>query len=360
MDPVDLERLLYELRSVNAETITIPRTLLTPGCVIAGPSPWDHHVVTKPPVPVNAYRVMLSVRHLRGGHNSTRVLASDRHDEIYRHRLRPTQLALLPTIPRCIVPQDPQPGDRVVYHAHEVHRLGEGRFFEYNGSGWQQVQDIIERGRPRTIVRMFPQGIERIVSNTAAPDPLGWYTYLPAGHRPFLYVDGVPMPARAVDELVLGDVIRLPGGGKLSVTGIRRYSSSTAVLVTLAKKSIHPMRHFLWDRSEGAVAEHHDSRRTGSLYPTEPRHDEMISAVGLRPGDTVITAWGRPYSTVATVGDVWGKPLLNHMNVYCTATDGRSMRIVTGLENSYYLLHRAEPTVSHAFAADEPIARGHS
>lgn len=360
MDPVDLEQLLHELRSGNAETITIPLQSLTPGCVIAGTTSWDHHVVTKLPVPVNASRVMVTIRHLHGGHNVTRSMAADEQIEIYRHRLDSSQLGCVPTVPRCMVPEDPETGDRVFHHFHEVHRLGEGRFFEFNGQEWQQVQDIVDRGKCRTVVRTFDLGIRHIVSNPIDPDPSGWYTYLPAGHRPFLYVDGVPVPARTVDELAVGDTIRVPGGGKLRVDSIRRNPSATTLTVAMVKKSIHPMRHFMWDRSEGATAEHHDSGRTRTLYPTDPRADELINAAGLIPGDTVITAWGLPHSAVAAIEDVWGQPLLHRMFILATASDGRPVRSVTGLENRYYLLHRPQPTAVHARASYEPLARAHA
>ncbi|MCX4799644.1 hypothetical protein OG497_37955 [Streptomyces sp. NBC_01242] len=358
MDPVDLEQLLYELRSVNAETITIPSKSLTPGCVIASQSPWSQHVVTKLPAPVSATRVRVTVRHLHGGHNASFNLMADGKIEIYRHRLASAQLSLVPTVPHCIVPDDPEPGDRVVHAYHDKYRLGEGRFFEFNGTEWQQVRDTVDRGRCSTVVRTFSLGIRCIVSNPAEPSPLGWYTYLPAKHRPFLYVDGAPMPARTVDDLTVGDTIRITGGGRLLVTDIRQHSTSTTLVMTLTQKPTHHMRQFLWDRSEGAVIEHHDSGRTRTLYPTDPRPGELLGAVGLTPGDTVIAAWGLPYSAVMTVEDVWGQPLLNHMNVHGTASDGRPVRILTGQEKRYYLLHR--PAAVHARAVYEPLARAHA
>jgi hypothetical protein len=360
MDPVDLEQLLYELRSGNAETITVPLQSLTPGCVLAEKTSWDHHVVAKLPVPLNASRTMVTVRHLHGGHNLTRNMAADGRVEIYRHRLDSSRLGSVPTVPRCVVPEDPETGDRVFRHAHEVHRLGEGQFYEFNGQEWQQVQDIVDRGKCRTIVRTFDLGIRHIVSNPIDPDPSGWYTYLPAGHRPFLYVDGAPMPARTVEELAVGDTIRIPGGGRLRVDSIRRRTSATTLTVAMVKKSIHPMRHFMWDHSQGATAEHHDSGRTRTLYPTEPRADELVNAVGLTPGDTVITAWGLPYSAVATIEDVSGQPLLQRMHVCATASDGRPVNSVTGLENRYYLLHRPQPTAVHSRSGGWHRARAHA
>ncbi|MFD8656508.1 hypothetical protein [Streptomyces mirabilis] len=359
MDPVALEQLLYEVRSSHAKTITVPLTSLSPGCVLAGGS-WDHHVVVRRPVPVGATRATVNVRHLYGGHTLTLGMATGTDVTIYHSRLDPTHVGLVPTVPRCMVPEDPEMGDRVFQHYHEVHRLGEGRFFEFNGTEWQQVVDLVDRGRCRTTVRTFPLGIRHIVSNPVDPDPRGWYTYLPAGHRPFLYVDGIPVPARTVDELTVGDTIRIPGGGRIRVSDIRRNSSATTLNVTLVRKSRHPMRHFMWDRTEGAVAEHHDSGRTRTLYPTEPRADELINAVGLAVGDTVITAWGLPFSTVAVIDEVYGQELLQRMSVIGTATDGRPVRTVTGLDNRYYLLHRPRPTVAHSRAGWLPRARAHA
>ncbi|MDQ1041498.1 hypothetical protein QFZ75_008000 [Streptomyces sp. V3I8] len=358
MDPVDLEQLLYELRSVHAETVTIPPAMLTPGCVLAGGS-WDHHVVTAA-MPVGSARSAITLRHLHGGHNAVRHHEADDHVTIYRAQLLAREVPRVPTVPRCEVPRAPKVGDRVFQHFHTVGRLGEGRFYEFNSSGlWQQVIDSVENGKPRTTVKTYPMGIQHIVGNLREPDPMSWYSYLPADHRPFLYVDGRPLPARTVTELIVGDVIRLPGGGRLQITDVRRRSSATTITVALLKKSIHPMRHFMWDRSEGATAEHHDSGRTRSLYPTEPREDELATALELQPGDTAITAWNRPFSAVAYIEDVFGQPLRATMHVHSTTTDGREQRAVIGLTKSYLILRRRRPG-RHAYApATDLAARAH-
>ncbi|MFJ4902961.1 hypothetical protein [Streptomyces sp. NPDC088727] len=356
MDPVTLEQLFYELLSPNAATVEIPADRLTPGCVIATPE-WARHVVTATPNLQSAKTLSVPVRHLHGGHDIALPVSAGACIEIYRHRLAAAQLMYVPTIPRCVVPENPNEGDRVVQHFHDVLRLGEGRFYEYTGQEWQRVENVIEGDRSRTVVRTFPLGIDHLVNSTNAPSPLVWSTYLPADHLPHLYVDGVPMPARTVDELCVGDVIRFPGGGRLGVTSIRRNSFSTTIVVSLVQKSIHFMRHFMWDRSPGVTAEHHDSRRTGTLYPTEPRAGELICADQLDTGDTVITPSGY-HSAVATVDDVWEEPLQHHMNVRLTTGEGRSLRVMSSLEaGSYYLLHRPALTSHRWGTLLSPLSR---
>ncbi|MFI0966980.1 hypothetical protein ACH4S8_37200 [Streptomyces sp. NPDC021080] len=359
MDPVALEPLLYALRSADAETVTVPFASLTPGSVIAE-GPWSRHLVTKRPMPVGGGRHTVTIRHLFGGHNITHGSRSEALVTVYAQTLDAGQISRVPVVPRCAVPEVPQAGDRVFQHFHEVDRLGEGRFFEYNGTQWQQVRDIADgRGKVSTVVQTWPS-IRHLVANPVDPSPLFWCTYLPAGHRPFLYVDGRPMPARTVDELTVGDTILIPGGGRLRVTDVRRTRSAATLSLTLLRASAHTNAHFLWDRTEGAVIEHHDSGRTRSLYATEPRADELISAVDLQLGDTVITSYGLPYSAVAVIEQVCGQPFLQHMNVYSTATDGRPLRAVTGLASQYYLLHRRQPTASHARGGWDVRARAHA
>ncbi|MFE4863278.1 hypothetical protein, partial [Streptomyces sp. NPDC056670] len=317
MDPVSLEHLLYEILAPRAEVLTLPVSALSPGCVLAD-GEWNRHVVTKPSMQVNAQRHMVYLRHLHGGHDLTLVRPADAMVKVYRPQLDLDCLRSVPTVPGCFVPDSPEAGDRVFHHFYDVHRLGEGRFFQFNGTEWQMVEDIIERGKPKTVVRVFPHGITSIVRNSREPNPYGWFSYLPARHLPYLYVDGVAMRARTVGELSWGDIIRIPGGGRLAVTAITPASSATTVTLTVLQKSQHHMRHFMWDQSEGAVIEHHDSGRTRSLYPTEPRSGERVRAASLQTGDTVITSSG----TVVDISDSWPAPLFHTVNVTGTEVDG--------------------------------------
>ncbi|MET7363186.1 hypothetical protein ABZS76_32780 [Streptomyces sp. NPDC005562] len=358
MDPADLEQLLCELRSVNAETVTIPSEQVTPGCVIATGT-WARHVVTAPPQPLSAKTLLTPVRHLHGGHDLSRRWSRSESVTIFRQRLRVSSIRSVPVVPRCFVPNDPIAGDRVFHHDHEVLRLGEGRFFEFDGSQWLQVTETGDGRRNRRTVRTFEK-LRPVVSDPGESSPYGWYSYVPAGHRPHLYVDGAPMPARSVDELRVGDVIRLPGHGRLQVADLLRRPSSTTITVRVLQPSMHELRHFMWGRATGATGVHEDSGRTRSLYPTEARADELLTAADLRPFDTVITAWGAPYSAVAVVEDVWRQPVRAVMHVHSTGVDGRRWRSQTGLENRYVLLHRPQPC--HDFAVKETLlpARSHA
>ncbi|MEV7675020.1 hypothetical protein [Streptomyces sp. NPDC088752] len=360
MDPVDLEHLLYELSSEIAVTVSVPAEHLIPGCVLAGPSGWDHHVVTVRPMILGAENTSVTIRHLNGGHDH--VLRLKRRDKvtIYRQRLDASQFDLVPSIPRCRVPVSPQRGDRVAYHAYAGQRLGEGIFFEFNGAEWQRVLTVMERGRVRTVIRPFPHGLADVIGSPENPDPGGWYSYLPVTHRPMLYVDGVPMPARGAVDLVPGDVIRIPGGGRLQVDEVRTTSTSTKITVRLVNRSLHPMRHFMWARTEGATAEHYDSGRTHTLYPTEYRADELLTASHLRPGDTAIIARGLPAATVVTVEELQEGGLFNRAYLHVTAADGRPLRVSTEGEPRYYLLHRPQRSTDHGYAPAVHAARAHA
>ncbi|MGW7100300.1 hypothetical protein [Streptomyces sp. NPDC054838] len=335
MDPVCLEQLLYELRSPNAETVQVRTEHLTPGCVIAD-GEWARHVVTAPLQPLNKTSTLVPVRHLHGGHNIKLRRTRTKTVTIYRHRLDRASIGSLPAVPRCFVPSDPSAGDRILMNWHDALRLGVGNAFEFNGVEWLQIS----HGKTGMVVTPF-RNIAAVVSNPSESSPYGWYSYLPAGHTPHLYVDGIPMPARAIGDLVVGDVMRLPGGGRLEVADLVPHLHSTTVTVRLLQKSLHPMRHFMWSTAVGGTGQHEDSGRTRTLYATDPRPGELVSAADIEPGDTVITSYGSPYSAVAVVDDVWRQPVRATMNVESTGVDGRHYRTHTGLENRYYVLHRA-------------------
>ncbi|MGW9069234.1 hypothetical protein ACWGQT_07290 [Streptomyces yangpuensis] len=346
MDPVHLEQLLYELQSPNAEAVQVSAESLTPGCVIAD-GEWARHVVTALPQPLNERTTLIPVRHLQGGHALRLRRSRTKTVGIFRRRLDTTAINSLPVVPRVFVPNDPTVGDRVLMNWHDMTRLGTGRRFEFNGTAWLRFDD----SSGKTVVSSC-SNLSAVVSNPSESTPHGWYTYLPARHLPHLYVDGLPTPARTVDDLIVGDVLRLPGGGRLEVTGLARHLYSTTVNVQVLRRSVHPMRHFMWDRTVGAVGQHEDSGRTQTLYATDPRSGELVTAAEVWPGDTVITSYGSPYSAVAVVEDVWRQPVRATMHVHSTGTDGRHYRTQTGLENRYFLLHRPAPAARYRTTPD--------
>ncbi|MFE6000399.1 hypothetical protein ACFQ6C_26620 [Streptomyces sp. NPDC056454] len=342
MDPMNLAQLLHELSSPHAETETIHADRLAPGHVLAGPG-WDRHVVTAVPNLLNSEALSVPVRHLHGGHTLTRHYLRRQgapYDvTVYRGTLAPRQVSSVPSVPRCFVPNDPETGDRVYYHSNEVLALGEGRYFEFDGEQWRQVHTSSDGRRARDTVRYF-EGIRHLVSDPAESSPLGWYTYQPAGHTPHLYVDGLPMPARRAEGLAVGDILRLPGGGRLAVRKTRQTADGMSLNLELVAKSVHRLRHLTWANAVGDMIEHHDSGRTQALYATEPRPSELLTAAELHPEDTVITSWGARTSSVATVTDVWRQPVRAVLHLHATAADGRLMRIQSGIEPRHLLLHR--------------------
>ncbi|MFD7835679.1 hypothetical protein [Streptomyces sp. NPDC059761] len=346
MDPVRLEPLLYELRSPNAETVQISTENLAPGHVIAD-GEWARHVVNAPLQPLNETSTLVPVRHLHGGHNVKLRRSRTKTVKIFRHRLLRSEIGSIPVVPRCFVPDDPAIGDRILFTFHDVLRLGVGNAFEFNGVVWQRVS----HGKTGMTVTPF-RNIRAVVSDPSESSPHGWYSYQPAGHTPHLYVDGIPMPARTVDDLAVGDVMRLPGGGRLEVAALDPHLYSTTVTVRVLRPSLHPMRHFMWSTAVGGTGQHEDSGRTQSLYATESRPGDLVSAADIGLGDTVITSYGSPYSAVAVVDDVWRQPVRATMHVHSTGTDGRHYRTQTGLENRYVVLHRAAPAAPYKTTPD--------
>jgi hypothetical protein len=354
MDPVYLAQLISELNSeqpTQAETVAVTPEDLVPGCVIASGA-WKGHVVTSTPQPLSGKTVQAPIRYLLGGHNVTRRLSRSEKVTVYRARLDPQHLRNVPTVPRCFVPADPTPGDRVVQSFHDSLTLGTNRFFTYTGSEWNQVVDTHSNGRWSTTLAQHAD-ITRLVSHPGEASPGGWFHYLPTGQRPYLYVDGMPMPARTVDQLVVGDVIRTPRYARLRVVGLDRAPDMTEVAFRVERPSAVRLRYFIWGRTQGAYATQHDSGRTGTLYATEPRPDELVPASELEPLDTAITAWGTERSAVVTVDDVWRQPVSTAMHVHSTGVDGRQRRDLTALEPRYVLLYR--PHAAHRFAPAETI-----
>ncbi|MEU6362191.1 hypothetical protein [Streptomyces albidoflavus] len=345
MDPVSLEQLVYELRSPDAEKLVIPADKVTPGCVIASGS-WEGHVVTAPLTPLSTRRLLAPLRHLNGGHNAKRRWSPDESVTIYRHRLSSTEIHLVPTVPHPYVPDAPRWGDRLYHFGHEVHRLGIGSPYVYGADGWSRATETSNGRHVRREVHQVKDIRPIVASRSGEASPYGWYNYLPVGHRAHLYVDGRPMLARSAGELVVGDVMRLPGHGRLEVADIARHAHSTTLTLRLLRRSIYDVRHLMWGATIGATGEQIDSGRTGSLYPVEPRAGELLTASEIQPGDTVITSWGARYSDVAEVEDVARQPFRPVMHVHATTSDGRTVRTQTGLRPQYLLLHRSAAAVS--------------
>lgn len=351
MDPVELEQLMYELAPSTAEKISIPAESLTPGCVLAE-GPWARHVVTAKATPRSADTLQVPVRHLHGGHTVHRPFGRTGKVTVYRARLTKPDGFTVPAVPRCFVPEDPEPGDRVVHQFHTVERLGEGYAYHFDGTQWVHAStESTGNGRSRPVVRTFDtRSLRRFVSDVHESSPHGWYTYLPAGHVAHLYVDGRPVPARTADQLAQHDVMLVPGGGRLVVERASRAGDGTTSLaLRVAATSRHLLRHLVWGSVPGDVIEHHDSGRTRTLYPCEPRFDELVTAADLYPGDTVIASHGAPYSSVAEVTDVWRQPVRAAMHVHGTGVDGSPLRTQTGLQNRYVVLHSIH--AEHAYAS---------
>ncbi|WP_428957859.1 hypothetical protein [Streptomyces sp. cg35] len=353
MDPVDLVRLMHELRTVDAETETISVDELVPGHVLASSSEkWRRHVVTSAPLLVSEKTARVPVRHLHGGHNITPRLRRATSLTVYRQRLSVGSLSAVPVVPRAFVPDEPTVGDRVYHQFTEVEHLGENRCYQYDGSEWVFVEDKSDGYRARKTVTVFKE-LGSVMRRSTEVSPDGWYTYVPAGHRPHLYIDGTALPARTAEQLQLDDVIRIPGGGRLQVVDLVRRPQVTTITLRLVSRSFHALKHFTYQYAEGTVLVHEDSGRTRALYPTEARPHELITASELRPMDTVISGCGTSHTCVDSVEDVWHLPVSASVRVEATSADGRTCRHTQmGNARRFVLLHRSDPV--HAFAA-EPL-----
>lgn len=353
MDPVDLSQLRYELRSAaTPATITIPAEKLTPGCVLSG-GVWDRHVVVALPELLTAERQRTVIRHLLGGHRVSRRFTRSERVTIYRTRLAAHCVPGIFEIPRCFIPCDPQEGDRIVVQSPNPLRLGEGEFLTYNGGQWITIRETVSgSGIVRKDIRRIAN-IRAVAANPDETSPYGWYTYLPSGHRPYVYVDGRPMPARSAAELQNGDVLRLPGGGRLEVARATHTSSGTALSLRVIRRSERDL--LLWmpgSNVEGTLVEHHDSHRTGSLYASEPRPSELVSPADVAPGDVIISMWGAPHSAVGEVGNVSSRMGATAVHMELTAVDGRRYRQTNSLDPRHVLLHRQPVEHDYAPAAD--------
>lgn len=334
MDPITYEHLLYNLRSEDRRNyVPVPVTSLQRGTVLAT-RPHDRHVVVSAPVSVSEHYVQLVVRSLDGGHNLRLKREAGGVVDIYRDRLMPSHLARIPLVPKVFVPDHPETGDRIVHHHRQGHGLADVMMYHYDGTQWT-------RSGTRE------HDMRRLVGLSTGFTASGWFTYLPAGQSPYLYVDGLPLPARTVEGLLADDVIRTAGGGRLTVWSMKQLGTVTTVTVQVTRVSTHEDGQRVGAASDGAWLEFHDAG-TGALYPTEPRANELLPAPELVPGDVAITAYGTPRAAVAHITNVMGQPLSGPMHVYSTTPDDVEHHTVTGLHPQYVVLRR---TAAQAFAA---------
>lgn len=328
MDPVDLARLRFDLASTNAAKIKIDISAekLQPGFVLNG-GDLDRHVVTAAPTPMNHTMVALHVRSMYGGHTLRIRRKRITKVAVYTRRLDLSGIRAIPAVPRPLIPEDPEVGDRLAFQFTESLTLAAPHSWIYTWTGghWR-------RGEKTWDVR----GMRHLVTECRQ----GHFTYIPAGHRAHLHVDGVPMPARSVEELAPGDVLRHPGGARLLVVRAEEYKASYQIKASVLTPTAHPRRHMIGLEVAGTLLEGFDRYGSGSLYATEPREGELVGADRLHVGDTVITSFGMSHSAVAEVEDVWRQPAGTTIHVHGTACDGRPVHTQSGLDNRYVVLHR--------------------
>lgn len=270
MDPVSLEQLFRELRSVGAESVDILSAELTPGRVIAAGSR-ERHIVTGPARPhFVSGTLTFPVRHLHGGHDVPYVVGDTAPVRVYAAHVAPSAVSKVPVVPPCVIPDNPAVGDRIVLQPYNAHAFGVVVAREFTGEHWRALP-----GGGGTLLRTSVMREE--VSPPMVGSLGGWYVYLPAGQQPRLYADGRPVPARGADELAVGDVMLIPGGGRFQIERVHRHPDGFTLSLRVLTPSVHEMRHLAWAQSEGDIVEHHDSGLRGYLYATEPRAEEQAS-----------------------------------------------------------------------------------
>jgi len=270
MDPVSLDQLFHELRSVEAETATVSAADLTPGYVIAS-GVMDRHVIAGKPTSDSVSRTLsFPARHLHGGHTVPYVVGERAQVRVYAARVGASTVREVPEVPVCVIPDAPAVGDRVVLQPYVAHALGVADVREFTGQHWETL-------RPSGADPMSVTVMRDMVRPSSVGTLTGWYVYLPAGQRPYLYADGRPVPARGIDGLTEGDVMLVPGGGRLQVEGITRHADGFSLRLRVLVPSRHEMRHLTWASEAGDLVEHHDSGLRGYLYPTEMRAAELTA-----------------------------------------------------------------------------------
>lgn len=267
MDPVSLDQLFYELRSVNAESVCVPAAELQPGYVIASGT-MERHVISGRPKPhFTSATLAFPARHLHGGHDVPFVVADTADVRVYSAHVAEAAVTEVPVVPVCAIPDAPAVGDRVVMQPYTAHALGVAAVREFTGEGWKALTPLGPDSLSTNVMR-------RMVEPPVVGTLDGWFVYLPAGRRPYLYADGQVVPARPASELTENDVMLIPGGGRLEVQSVTRHGDGASVGLRVLTPSRHEMRHLTWISQAGDLVEHHDSGLRGYLYATELRAGE--------------------------------------------------------------------------------------
>lgn len=328
MDPLDYAQLLFELSGLKPVKITIPAEKLQVGCVLAG-GDLDRHVLVRPASPLNDTMLALHVRSMYGGHTLRIRRKRTTQIPVYAKQLAPSGVRAIPAVPMPLLPDDPEMGDRLVFSFTDSLTLASPASWVYTWTGehWRRGEKTLDT-----------RGMRYLISEARS----GHHTYIPAGHRAHLYVDGTPAPARTVEELSCDDVLLLPGGARLQVLRVEEQKASYRINASVLTPTRHHRRHMYGLEVPGTILEAFDRFGSGALYATQPRTGELVGADSLQVGDTVITSYGMPYSTVAEVEDVWRAPASTTMHVQGTACDGRPVLTQTGLDNQYLVLHREQ------------------
>ncbi|MGA5598321.1 hypothetical protein ACPCSE_29225 [Streptomyces cellulosae] len=271
---VSLDDLFRELRSVKADTVNVSAALLSPGHVIAS-GKLDRHVVTGPARPdFISQTLTYPVRHLHGGHTVKYVVGDTATVSVYAARLAAKDVAGVPEVPLCGVPDAPAVGDRIVCQPYIAHAFGVMAARRFDGERWQTLPPGL--GKPvRTSV------MREEVAPPAVGSLTGWYVYLPAWQRPYLYSDGRPVPGRMAHELTEGDVMLIPGGGRFVIDGISLHADGYTFTLFVEEPSRHAWQHLFWANDRGSRVQHHDSGQRGYMYPTEWRPEEVRPAAAL-------------------------------------------------------------------------------
>lgn len=268
MDPVSLEQLFCDLRSISAESVGVPAAELTPGRVLATGS-LEHHVITGPARPdFVSGTLTYPARHLHGGHDVPYVVGETATVTVYAAHIAPSSVREVPVVPLCVVPDAPAVGDRIVMQPYVAHSFGTVAVREFTGECWRALPGWGTAPKRTSVMR-------EEVKPPIVGSLRGWYVYVPAGKRPYLYADGRPVPARAGSELTEGDVLLVPGGGRFQVERAARHADGFTFGLRVLTPSRHEMQHLAWAHLPGDGVEHHDSGLRGYLYATEPRAGEL-------------------------------------------------------------------------------------
>jgi hypothetical protein len=278
MDPVHFEKIIAGIESSGAKELRAEE--FVQGSVIAS-GPYKNHVVTELPKRLNGHTttLVIAMRHVHGGHTVRPYFPGDDTTvSIYRTRLPQSLVGEVFDIPPCVIPDEPAVGDRVAFQWRRDEFLGSTRIHEYDGDRWCSVATA-EDGHLKA-ERYSTHTMRAFVRLTDTPIEYGWYVYLPAADRsPLLYQDGRAVPMRTADELEAGDVVLIPGGGRLEVEGAELNADGHTLRLRVLATSRHRLRYLTWASKAGDRVEHHG--RHGMLYPTEPRASEGRAPVSL-------------------------------------------------------------------------------